>query len=666
MPKAMIKIEKLNKIKLHLLSLLFVSINFINVSNAQEPSRADMNILAAKYKNEHAIYTNYSQHLIITDEDEQLSAKIDYNIRKLFISDLSPSLYGNESLEYSYLIDLVSGPFASAYIPKLQQGYERINCRNFADNIPSDGESFYDDTRIKTVLYSGLTKRAVTETKYTTKCTEVNILPRLFIQKGIPIVKSVIEVTVPSYIQMDFVLKGEHTNWIKETRYDKNNTITFKFTAVNVPPYKSFKGVPSGLYNLPHVIAVIKSVTRPGERKAKPVLNNPDNLYEYLYKFVRNINIAADTDRSINNTVDNLIKHDITQWQKAAHIYDWVQKNIHYIGFEDSLGGFYPRQAPDVYRRKFGDCKDMSSLLVAMLRRAGIKAYFAWIGTNHLPYTFDETPVPTINNHMICAIKLDNSYIFVDGTHPMLPLGRNRSDLQGKQAMVSFDKKHYDIVKIPIEPAGKNFIKDSTYLKIISDKSVEGTVNMELSGDEAWYLSANLMYKRYEDRDEWIRYFTERGSNKYLVTKYDAHVDETGDKEGHVYTEFNLHDYMQKIKGQYIINMNMDRYFDNAWIDTKGRTVPYYFTNKEKLVQIVVLEIPKGSRVAYLPHSTKGTLKNLLNYKITYKVSGNKVILKKEYELKGRMTSQQQFKDQNKIVSALQKTYKESVILTAK
>ena len=58
------------------------------------------------------------------------------------------------------------------------------------------------------------------------------------------------------------------------------------------------------------------------------------------------------------------------------------------------------------------------------------------------------------------------------------------------QIYLKFDKKHYDIVKIPIEQAGKNFIKDSTYLKIISDKSVEGTVNMELSGDEAWYLSA--------------------------------------------------------------------------------------------------------------------------------------------------------------------------------
>ena len=63
-----------------------------------------------------------------------------------------------------------------------------------------------------------------------------------------------------------------------------------------------------------------------------------------------------------------------------------------YVAFEDGMGGFVPREAGLVCSRRFGDCKDMASILTAMNRAAGIPAYFTWLGTRDLPYTFSGTP----------------------------------------------------------------------------------------------------------------------------------------------------------------------------------------------------------------------------------------------------------------------------------
>ena len=50
--------------------------------------------------------------------------------------------------------------------------------------------------------------------------------------------------------------------------------------------------------------------------------------------------------------------------------------------------------------------------------------------------------------------------VFVDGTHPQLPFGYNRNDIQGKEALVAIDEKNYEIVTIPTEAAEKNMTTD--------------------------------------------------------------------------------------------------------------------------------------------------------------------------------------------------------------
>ncbi|MFI5196841.1 MAG: transglutaminase domain-containing protein [Chitinophagales bacterium] len=653
-----IKIAQLRK-RLYLLTAI------VFLCNSLQGQEYDS--IANKYKNENAVITNYTERLVITYEEDDLvpnnyvlAAKSYVTIQKLMISDLAPGIFNQEYIAHSSLHEL-SDIEANRSNPS-KTGYKKTRCYNIGDVRSDKDPIFYDDNRYAVVDFSGLVKKSVTEVKYVIEHSDPHMLPSFDFQDDIPIVKARFEVVVPKYVDIDFVLKGEHTSWIKQTKEEGSATITYIFTAEDVPAFKTFSGVPSTAYYIPHVIPYIKSYKRYAEDKPREMLANPDQLYKYLYKFISHINMVADT--LIDSTVAKITKNDHTQREKAAHIYKWVQKNMHYIAFENGLEGFIPREAKLVCKRKYGDCKDMASILVAMCRKAGIDAHYTWIGTRHLPYTNEETPIPSVNNHMICTIKLDGEWVFMDGTHPLIPFGVNPAGIQGKEAMIAIDTTHYKIVTVPEVAADKNTTVDSTFISI-GDNQIKGTVKQEYKGYEAWQIGVTMMYVKNDDREKYVKRLTERGSNKYQQTRYDISASNTGNKDVAVTADFTIDDYPQKEGKQYYINMNLNREFENKHIDTKDRTVPYFYNYKEKTQEVVVLDIPKGYKVTYLPKNAQGSVDGMWGYKISYKADKKQVTLVKEYELNTMAIGQKQFADNNKMVDDLKKIYKESVVLIA-
>ena len=55
----------------------------------------------------------------------------------------------------------------------------------------------------------------------------------------------------------------------------------------------------------------------------------------------------------------------------------WIQKHVRYAGVEVGESSVVPRPPQTVLANRYGDCKDKATLLVAMLRAAGIKAHVA-------------------------------------------------------------------------------------------------------------------------------------------------------------------------------------------------------------------------------------------------------------------------------------------------
>ncbi len=67
--------------------------------------------------------------------------------------------------------------------------------------------------------------------------------------------------------------------------------------------------------------------------------------------------------------------------EKMRKIFNHVNSSIRYVGFELGLGGLQPRNADLTYATRMGDCKDLTLVLISMLRKAGIDARMALVRT---------------------------------------------------------------------------------------------------------------------------------------------------------------------------------------------------------------------------------------------------------------------------------------------
>ena len=128
---------------------------------------------------------------------------------------------------------------------------------------------------------------------------------------------------------------------------------------------------------------------------------------------------------------------------------------------------------------------------------------------------------------------------------------------------------------------------------------------------------------------------------------------------------FEVSDYAQQVGNEWYINMNLQRSYEDLWINPKDRKISLELDYKSRQKQVVVLDVPKGFHVSYLPPAAELSEDKLWSFKIGYKVSEGQVRLVKEYEMNTLYVEPSQFEAHNRLIEELKTHYKESVVLRA-
>jgi transglutaminase-like putative cysteine protease len=94
----------------------------------------------------------------------------------------------------------------------------------------------------------------------------------------------------------------------------------------------------------------------------------------------------------------------------------FVQDDIRYMGIELGPNSHRPTQPATVFDRRFGDCKDKSLLLCAVLNSLGIEAYPALANTSARHALDSWQPSPYAFNHVIVQAKVEGRTLWIDPT----------------------------------------------------------------------------------------------------------------------------------------------------------------------------------------------------------------------------------------------------------
>jgi tetratricopeptide (TPR) repeat protein/transglutaminase-like putative cysteine protease len=172
-----------------------------------------------------------------------------------------------------------------------------------------------------------------------------------------------------------------------------------------------------------------------------------------------------------------------TEADKAKAIYKYVAMKFRYISISFGAGRYKPHSAEEVLANQYGDCKDKHTLITALLKAAGIRAWPALIGAG---MKFDAgVPSPAQFNHVITVLPQGGKYVWLDTTAEVAPFGLLGQGIRDEEALIIPADGKPTIVKTPVDPpyAVSNAVDVKSTLA--PDGTLTGHFEFQTNGDYA-------------------------------------------------------------------------------------------------------------------------------------------------------------------------------------
>jgi hypothetical protein len=181
----------------------------------------------------------------------------------------------------------------------------------------------------------------------------------------------------------------------------------------------------------------------------------------------------------VQKLADEITRDKADVRAQAEAIYNWVSRNIRYVAVYFGNGRYIPNDTGTILSRRFGDCKDDATLLVALLAAKDIDSAQVLIGTEPV-YRFAKTATLDAFNHAIVYIPALDRY--VDPTVPFGNFMRLPSGDAGKPVARVSDKG-VAIAKTPLPSVEDNILEIDTRMVTKADGHREGETRIEARGE---------------------------------------------------------------------------------------------------------------------------------------------------------------------------------------
>lgn len=410
------------------------------------------------YPNAGAIVLFREKHLTVNDNSSELE---EHCLIKI-LNSKGREEFGEIRIKFDDTYEIVDVDVARIITPGGR--VIPVSRKYFKDVTPWSELPEYSNSKMKIISFPQIEEGSIIEyrfTKHSIKLLAQNeFFTKYYLQTAEPILLQTCAVTFPKSRKIHVKLLGG-TQGMRipdpETMVTGNEK-TIKWEIRNTPEALQEEEMPPWDEVIPQIwVSSFESWTE--------IHAWLETLYEEKMK----------PDKAIADKVNELIRDRRNGREKAKAIYDWVVTNIRYVALEYGEGGFEPHVVSDVFKNRYGDCKDQTCLLVSMLRLANVEAYPVLIGTYTAPFASD-IPMPQFN-HCIGVTKLDGEYLFLDPISETCPFGYLPVSNQERTTMVFLDND-YKFVKTPLFKPEIN--KETREMKISVHE--DGSIKVEKKG----------------------------------------------------------------------------------------------------------------------------------------------------------------------------------------
>ena len=361
--------------------------------------------------------------------------------------------------------------------------------------------AMYSDERTLRAPLPAISVGSVVETEIILKDTfpfpKSGNLERSFFQMSQPVQHFRLTLQAPKSLNLRYKL--DLLPNIKPQHSEQNNFDTWVFESGPTPGYEDVEsGVPNDVSAYPVVTFALGT-----------------SWQELAQSYSKIVNLQVTTAK-LDGLVDRLIKGKTTSAEKISALVEYLNKEIRYTGIEFNQASIVPHSPAETLNRKFGDCKDKSTLLVAMLRSAGIPANIALLNvTNQLDLSPD-LPGMGLFDHAIVYVPGEPG-IWIDATDTNARVGQLPDDDHDRMALI-IDANTTSLTKVVGAKSEDNavfeereiYLSDNGPARVVETSKPKG--NYEADFRSAY---ADLTNKKTKEN------LTDYVKNQYLAEKLD-------------------------------------------------------------------------------------------------------------------------------------------------
>jgi hypothetical protein len=563
--------------------------------------------------------------------------------------------YVEEQVYYSGLAPITKIE-AYSLVPE-EKNYKKYPVTKFNERHSTEQNIFYHDSKEKVFLYPNLKQGAITCYKVQHELKELSFFGKFFFGDNIRVENAELTVICPNNVTLNYQLFGYDTERVQLTITQKGNNKIYHWQMTDIPKYHRNSNHVGVRYYLPHIFLSLETY-QPARQPVQYFFPDLQHIFQWYVDLIKPSQMQPDS--AMRALTDSLIAPLRSDFEKVKAMYYWVQDNIKYIAFEEAYEGYIPRNPSDVFRWRYGDCKDMAFLLYTLLKPYHLHVAPAWVGTRTLPYKYTEFASLATDNHAVNVFEdTDGTVYFLDPTSMGLNIKFPSDFIQGKQCLVYQSDEKYRLLDVPILPPQANKEEVQYYLTFSAD-TLFGKGTHFADGYVAQRMIAAVQ-RAGTKKQEVYEYLFSVGSNKFkLDTVYAANLSR--DSGFRVNYAFNIPNYITQSKEEIYINLNLEKELANARLEPKHTAIPLELDYLTEDVYTAVFEIPADYKLEYIPENMEID-NEIFSAGFVYELKGNTVHFKKYLIQKQLIIPITLFDLYNETVDKACKMYKQCVVL---
>jgi hypothetical protein len=323
-----------------------------------------------------------------------------------------------------------------------------------------------------------------------------------------------------------------------------------------------------------------------------------------------------------------------------------IQKDVRYFVVLRGIGGLQAHYASDIFRNRYGDCKDKTTLLIAMLQAAGIKGFYVPVDSRR--GVVDPADPSLAGNHMITAIEVPadvtdprlkavvtarngKRYLIFDPTNERTPVGNLPSYEQGSYGTLCIGTES-QVIALPVLAADANGTDQKGEFTLLADGTLTGSVDTVHIGPEGGELRQFLKYTDEKERRDAMEKAVAYDVPGLTLTSFDFVQPAALDKPLEFHYKLTASQYAHNAGPLLLVRPRVVGSLAQAFND-KPRTVPIDLDATGRWHDSFDITLPAGYVVDETPDPVEVDTA-FASYKSSITAKGNVLHYEREYVVK--------------------------------